>query len=236
LGNIHAEEQTKLLPDLQSRIRYGTLAASLNFSPLQKTVVTQKKNFFLPLKQPADSLFSRFREDTKSRIRKAADHHLTYSTNQSDAHTDLSKIIHLYSAHLKYKRTALAPAALHKLLHFCALFPQSWIIRKVLHKQEQLMAAALLLRTDTRLYNLINITVPEGRALCANHFLLWKMMEEFSPSDSDASDAKTDNALVFDFEGSSLPGVAEFYKGFNPHEEAYWLYHYNHLPFPFSWL
>jgi hypothetical protein len=40
--------------------------------------------------------------------------------------------------------------------------------------------------------------------------------------------------LLFDFEGSDLPGVKEFYECFGPIDQPYFHYHFNDLPFPLN--
>ncbi len=57
----------------------------------------------------------------------------------------------------------------------------------------------------------------------ANHTLLNEVLKEFSERD-----------LLFDFEGSDLPGVKEFYEYFGPVNQPYFHYHFNYLPFPLN--
>ena len=42
--------------------------------------------------------------------------------------------------------------------------------------------------------------------------------------------------LTLDFEGSSIPGIARFYKGFGAKEEIYYALKMNRLPIPFRWI
>ncbi len=41
--------------------------------------------------------------------------------------------------------------------------------------------------------------------------------------------------LILDFEGSSIPGLARFYKGFGANPSNFFLLKYNNLPFPFKY-
>ncbi len=81
------------------------------------------------------------------------------------------------------------------------------------------MATSLLLRDEKRLYNMMNTTTLAGRKKESNHFLLNAIIEEFSGQD-----------LVFDFEGSDLPGVKSFYESFGPINQPYYKIKYNQLP------
>jgi hypothetical protein len=75
------------------------------------------------------------------------------------------------------------------------------------------------------LYNIANTVSEKGRKMHANHFLLSKIIEEFS-----------EQPRSFDFEGSVIPGVKEFYTAFGPQKETYFTHQYNNLPFPLSHL
>ena len=67
----------------------------------------------------------------------------------------------------------------------------------------------------------MNSTPPEGKKAEANYYLLSSMWQEFDRS-----------GLTFDFEGSDLPGVGDFYKKFGGINVPYYKLHFNHLPWP----
>jgi hypothetical protein len=69
----------------------------------------------------------------------------------------------------------------------------------------------------------MNTTTTPGRKLKANHFLINNIIKEFSQTN-----------LLFDFEGSDLAGVKEFYQNFGPVNQPYFHYHFNFLPFPLN--
>ncbi len=68
---------------------------------------------------------------------------------------------------------------------------------------------------------MMNTTTQKGRDEEANHFLLDKVIKEFAGQ-----------PLLFDFEGSDLPGVREFYEKFGAINQPYFHYHYNGLSWP----
>jgi hypothetical protein len=39
---------------------------------------------------------------------------------------------------------------------------------------------------------------------------------------------------ILDFEGSDIPGIKRFFKGFGSKEEKYYFVKWNRLPFPFN--
>jgi len=80
-------------------------------------------------------------------------------------------------------------------------------------------AMNLLLKDKHRIYNLMSCITPEGRKLFAGHFLYDNIIKEFSQT-----------GLVFDFEGSEIAGVANFFKSFGAINQPYTKIHFNMLP------
>ncbi len=70
----------------------------------------------------------------------------------------------------------------------------------------------------------MSVTVDAGRAQRANFFLMDHLIQEFSSRN-----------MVLDFEGSELPGIAEFYRKFGSFNQPYPFLRFNHLPFPFRY-
>jgi hypothetical protein len=91
--------------------------------------------------------------------------------------------------------------------------------RKITDNNGALLAIGLFLKDKRRIYNLVNTTTDEGRLKEANHFLLDEVIREFAGQ-----------SLLFDFEGSDIPGVKAFYEKFGGTDQPYFYYHYNKLP------
>lgn len=72
------------------------------------------------------------------------------------------------------------------------------------------VATAGVVVGGSRYVHLLPATGPDGRDTGAMHFLTSKILEHFS-------NTKT----VYDFEGSSVPSIARFYKGFGAQEELF---------------
>ncbi len=81
------------------------------------------------------------------------------------------------------------------------------------------LAATLLLRSRTRLIYLLSASSGKGRELRAMFLLLDRILREFSGS-----------ALLLDFEGSEIPGLARFYGGYGAARQTYHRLVINHLP------
>lgn len=95
------------------------------------------------------------------------------------------------------------------------------VVRKVVSPNGKLLSTVLLADDGRRLYNIMNSTFPEAKDTEANYFLLSRVWAEFERC-----------GRCFDFEGSDLPGVKEFYKKFGGVNEPYAKVHFNHLPWP----
>lgn len=81
------------------------------------------------------------------------------------------------------------------------------------------VAGVGLLLWKNRLINLLPFTTQEGWDGRAMYFLLLNLLKE-NPYEAE----------IFDFEGSEIPGVARFYKGFGPGKETYHGIHYRNQP------
>ena len=99
------------------------------------------------------------------------------------------------------------------------------IVRKVVNDKSEILSIAVLLKDNKRFYNIINYTNNEGRQSEANYFLYDNILEEFA-----------EKPMLFDFEGSDLPGVKNFYEKFGAVNEPYFHWHFNQLPFFLKWI
>ena len=64
------------------------------------------------------------------------------------------------------------------------------------------------------------MTQKQGQHALAGHFLYDSLIKEYSQT-----------GLIFDFEGSDIPGIKHFYKSFGAIEQPYSRIHFNRLPY-----
>jgi len=76
-----------------------------------------------------------------------------------------------------------------------------------------------------RAYYILVGNHPEGRNLGASHGLIDAFIKDHAGK-----------KLVFDFEGSDIEGLAQFYRGFGAVEEKYPAIRLNRLPWWMRWL
>jgi hypothetical protein len=97
------------------------------------------------------------------------------------------------------------------------------VIRGVIGDKQQWLATAILLQNKRRLTLLQSTTLPAGRPLHANHYLIDQLIREWAST-----------GIVLDFEGSDIPGIAHFYKNFGSFDQPYYFYRHNGLPWPLN--
>jgi len=93
------------------------------------------------------------------------------------------------------------------------------IVRKI-SSDKNILSISLLMKDKFRIYNLISCTTQQGRKALAGHFLYDSLIKEYSQT-----------GLIFDFEGSDIPGIKHFYKIFGAIEQPYSQIHFNRLPY-----
>ena len=206
-------EEKAFLKALFSLCRYGDY--SFNFgNSIGKTEAFV--NFILPLDGSYELLSKRFSTDVLQNIRRAAAHQLNYEKGEID-----EAFFH-YKA-LYRKQSGVTDEQFDKFRKLCFFIGKNdkIIVRKVTSAGGSLLAIALLPVDRKRMYNVMNSTLPEGKKMEANYYLLSRIWMEFEGT-----------GMIFDFEGSDIPGVKEFYRKFGGINQPYQKLHINHLPWP----
>ena len=91
----------------------------------------------------------------------------------------------------------------------------------VIKEGDHLHAASILLFDKKRIYNILNLLTEEGRKAQSNYLLYGSILATYCERD-----------LLFDFEGSDLPGVKAFYAKMQPINQPYLQCRLNQLPWP----
>ena len=95
---------------------------------------------------------------------------------------------------------------------------QNIVIRQAFNTKGEFLCAVILLKDAGRLYNIINCVTAAGKPVKANYFLYDNIFKEFSGK-----------PLLFDFEGSDIQAIANFYSKFNPENHPYPFIKFNKL-------
>lgn len=217
------------LPDiinlLQKKFRFCEV--SINFdspSALLDAMGTISKatNFILPLQPTYKHTWMNYGADLKRNLNRSKKFELRYQET-----SEYKQAISYYKEYYapRMPQVTLQDYDRFELLATEAASKGKLFCRQVLDKQDELLAIALFLQDERRLYNIMNTTTPKGRKAEANHFLVDQLIREFS-----------ETSRLLDFEGSDLPGVKAFYSNFGSINQEFFMVRYNHLPLTLKWL
>lgn len=219
LGLIGVIEETGLKELMKLVYSFLSLAdLHFNFSNavIQDSLpVLSRPNLVLQLTNGYETVYAGYRNDLKENIRKAESESLMYADGSIDEAISLYQ--KLYSSRIQHVK----PSDYQNFRLLCESLQRSHqcFVKKATDKSGNTLATGLFLNDSKRVYNIMNTTLPEGRTKEANHFLLNKVIKEFCGQN-----------LLFDFEGSALPGVKHFYDSFGAVGQPYFSYHFNGLP------
>jgi|SRR5690606_16939796 len=177
-------------------------------------------NYILNLDTDYESLRKNYKADLKKNLKIAAKNHLEYTSS-----SDIKNSIQSYREHYENRMPHVREEHYKRFARLChnLQIADQCIIRVIEDEKAKTISSALLLKDSKRIYNLMNTNTEKGRNNSANHFLYDCIIQEFAGS-----------KLIFDFEGSDIPGVKNFYENFGPINQPYFHWHYNNLPFPIN--
>lgn len=188
------------------------------FPPSDNYTLVSRLNLTLKLSDSHPEHILRYDSITKKNLKRASNTDLKYLPS-----ADYIGIIEFYRQQYETRLPDFDAGDYKKFEKICdKLFSEKNLIcRTVVQQSGNVVAGVVLLKDHHRLYNLISAVNAEGRKTQANYLLYDKMIEEFCGQ-----------SLILDFEGSDIPGIAEFYKRFNPEAESYQFVRFNNLPGP----
>ena len=180
-----------------------------------------RANYILPLGHTYEQLRKNYKKRLLENLAEADSHTLTYFT-EADFSTSLELFKSTYGkrfAHVKNQDYLHFSLLCRELLKRDMLF-----VRQARDGSGNILSSGIFFRDLQRIYNIMSVTVDAGREQRANFFLLDHLIQEFSSRN-----------MVLDFEGSELPGIAEFYRKFGSFNQPYPFLRFNNLPFPFRY-
>ena len=181
--------------------------------------VIPKVNFVLPLIEPYSIIASNYSKDRKKNLSITRKSRVTISMgmNASD-----------YSYHKRMALNATKQGSTYQILETLISYTHSigkGFILNAYSMHNELCAAAFFIRSGNRVVYLNSFSTVEGRKTSAMTAIIDRVIIDYAGS-----------GLLLDFEGSSIPGIAAFMKGFGAHTETYFQLNYNRLPLPLRWL
>ena len=212
--------QNAFLTAIRDQFKYVTIHLNARHSePFpQGFIVHTRENFILQLSPPYADIKNNYSKHTRRQIRKAEDNHVFISKGlQAGDYFDL-KISATKSKLIMSSMQTLKQLMIYGHIH------GNGMIYAAYNEHNTLCAAAFFLFAQQRVTYLNAVSTDEGKNINAMHMIVDQFIKEHSGS-----------PLTLDFEGSVIPGIARFYKGFGAEAEYYYCLKSNRLPIPLRW-
>lgn len=228
LFSLENEVAVSLLEDFLKSIPDHFKAIDINLNeqnpcPQKNQWISKKRvNMLLPLLPSYSELYSHYSEHHKRNLKKSIHANLVPVNNMTPDH-----FINSFLEQNKDKIKAFSNDQKKNLSQLInnSIESKAGIIRALSDEKGKLQSAVFLQNSKDRLYYLLPFSTEEGRRSAAMYSLMDQIFKEYAGSNK-----------IFDFEGSSLPGVAKFYKGFGASETNYYQIIKNQLPFWITWI
>lgn len=213
------EVMRAMLAAARDRFRFAEI--SLNHSNVIYAA-PNADNFLLDLERGHATISAYYSENHKRNIRKASEAGLIYERTEHESQGMDPAI-----AFLRQQIPQLGKDDFTRLKKTCLLlWGKDGVIQRIVRSSDgKILARSLFLVDGKRIINILPFTYEAGRPLGAGHFLIDRLIEEFSG-----------RPLILDFEGSVIPSIARFYAGFGAQAEQYPLIRWNDLPAPIRWI
>lgn len=206
--------QEELIRKIRSYAWYGDLHFNYSNHLLASELHCKNRtNYIIDLNRNYGEIYKDYQPDLKHILDKTSGTTLQYSKENV-----LTDTIRHYQQQYAERMPHLSLEDFARLNELCKFYMDrdQCILRSARSEEGLILSDTLLLKDNKRLYHLLNTTFPDGRKVNSNHWLLDQLLKEFSGQD-----------LLFDFEGSDLPGVKTFYKKFGGHVQPYFHYRRN---------
>lgn len=211
----------KFAQNISEKFRYIQIQVTplINSENPGQFTITGKTNLVLPLMSSYDELAREFSQNTRRNIARAKKEGLSIvrGLNPADyiaAKKDADRV----------KSKLQTFDTLSQIISF-SLSESTGTIYSAYTPHNELCSGAFFVRSGNRVVYLSAFSTEKGKLNSAMHLIVDEFIRDFSGSN-----------ILLDFEGSSIEGVARFYKGFGALTETYHQLTLNRLPFPFNLL
>lgn len=212
---------TKLFFDeLLNKFSFADIHINSMNLPLDKMNAKKRKNYLLSLSKPHSELKETYSPTyTKRKIERALKNNLSPVLEIS-----IKEYLQLKKEYSNVRMDKQATVRLHNLLAYTTSRNTGKIFG-VYSPKNTLCAAAVFIKYKKRIIYLNSVSSTEGKKLDAMFYLIDWFISENQGKD-----------YLLDFEGSMIPGVAAFFKGFGATPEYYYRVSWNNLPPYIKWL
>lgn len=183
--------------------------------------VKKAKNYLLGLNKPYAKIYKAYGSQAKRNIKKAQKMGLGIETITG------SQAISFYKSNKGHVTKGVQPKH-YQLLEqlFSELNDQNKLLVKgVFEPNGNMVGSAAFIVHKGRLVFILGNASHRGREMGAMHFLFDHVILQFA-----------DHAMLLDFEGSEIPGIARFFKSFGSSKTHYYRLKINKLPWFLRWM
>lgn len=213
------EIQQKFMDSLRGRFRYIQIQVNSNLHPqaFEGFKISTRDNYVLPLFESYSAISANYSRHTARNLAKAKKAGVTVVRGLS-----AREFINFKKGNADARADDKTYHSLEKIISYTQSAGNGFIISAYTFHNE-LCASAFFLRSGHRVVYLSAFSTDEGKATSSMYAIVDSFIRESAGS-----------GLLLDFEGSTIPGIARFYKGFAAHLETYYHLYHNNLIFPLN--
>lgn len=184
--------------------------------PLRK-----RKNYLLNLQKPYDKLVKNYNQLTKRNLKKA------HKQNMVVKYISCNDAVNFYQKYKGGLTKGVKAKDYEKLKAVLEIADsRKYILTKAVYNgNNELLACAVFMNYRGRIIFVIGTASHTGREVGAMYYLFDTFIHQHA-----------ENPLILDFEGSEIPGIARFFKGFGSEKVYYYKYKLNRLPWFLKWV
>lgn len=162
--------------------------------------LTERVNYILPLDEPYEEIFKGFKRDRKYRINQSRNFEVELCEGNIN---DLISTGEKYYSYLNISKLDY-----EKLVRIGKL-KQAFIISAFL--EDDFLGGVLFLKSNNRITYLFSVANSLGKEKQVISLIINSIYKKYHNTNT-----------IFDFEGSMIEGIADFYKSFGAGKEVYW--------------
>lgn len=182
--------------------------------------VKLRNNFVLDLKNNYQVLYNQFNQNSRRNIKRALDYGCEIQRN-----FDIEKVIDLSLLQLQQQEKNITENINRFRLLFNILQEKGMTKIYGAFSEEKLVSSAVFFIDTKRAYYILVGNHPKSKTFGASHLLIDSFIKDHAAQ-----------PLLLDFEGSDIPGLANFYNGFGAENQPYPALTINRLPYYLRWL
>lgn len=215
IGKISISHFSECLDHLKKNFFYADMNLNASARLIQKEQILKgKKNLVLNLLPVYSELAKKYSPNHKRNIAKAKKSSLQLVELSED------QFLAFFIKHIQQRQDSFKKkhASILRSLTSELKIRNAARLVGVTDKDGDITSVSMLLLHHKRIINIAQASSDAGRSSGSAHFLFDQIIEQYTGSDK-----------ILDFEGSSVPSIARFYKGFGAEEEEFYNFRFNRL-------